>query len=493
MGSVRDDSAVVKMTAPVAASVPVSVVSRPGVAYPERAPFDPPNPVYAMVEAALRDLGLDHGRVGTPDWNPLGDLCPVGGRIVLKPNLVASKNFHQVMQGELLACSSTHGSVLRPLIDYALRAVGPKGSVCVVDTPVEGCNLPQVLDGLGITALLAHFQSRGHDVRLLDLRKFQVVPHMAVDNVRRLGRSWNLGVLLRQELRGDPLGSQVVDLGSRSRFATCELRASLYCFHRSHLATPRPHHSGGRHEYSLPRTVLQADALINIAKLKTHKKSGVTLALKAVIGLCDEKYWLPHYTAGTPEEDGDEYPFRPPLSVRLENRLQRLPLPRIQSGPGRSDHSLIARAPRLSGPQNGMVRGYILEGSWSGNDTIWRTTLDLHHLILHTDRHGRLHDQPQRRELALIDGIIGGEGDGPLAATPRHSGVLLASLDPALADLCATRLMGFDPQQVPTVREALRRPLLATSDEARLDQRVDGPLPTEAYAPPSTWPYLVAK
>ena len=25
--------------------------------------------------------GLDHGRVGTPDWNPLGDLCPVGGRV----------------------------------------------------------------------------------------------------------------------------------------------------------------------------------------------------------------------------------------------------------------------------------------------------------------------------------------------------------------------------------------------------------------------------
>jgi hypothetical protein len=53
--------------------------------------------------------------------------------------------------------------------------------------------------------------------------------------------------------------------------------------------------------------------------------------------------------------------------------------------------------------------------------------------------------------------------------------------------------MGFDPQQVPTVREALRHPLLATSDEARLEQRVDGPLPTEAYTPPSTWPYLVVK
>ena len=62
--------------------------------------------------------------------------------------------------------------------------------------------------------------------------------------------------------------------------------------------------------------VLGADAVINIPKLKTHKKSGVTLALKSCIGLTNEKYWLPHYTAGTPAEDGDEFPFWPPLAVR---------------------------------------------------------------------------------------------------------------------------------------------------------------------------------
>ena len=45
---------------------------------------------------------------------------------------------------------------------------------------------------------------------------------------------------------------------------------------------------------------LGADAVINIPKLKTHKKSGVTLALKSCIGLTNEKYWLPHYTEGSP-------------------------------------------------------------------------------------------------------------------------------------------------------------------------------------------------
>ncbi len=463
-------------------SVPVAVISRPGADYPAQPPFDPPNPVYEMVESALRSLGLDRGRVGTPEWNPLGDVIAPGDRVVIKPNFVASKNFHQVIKGEMLACSSTHGSVLRPIIDYALRAAGPRGTVAVVDTPVEGCNVQQVLTGLGIEALLRYYRERGHHIEFYDLRKFQVVPRMLLDNVRRGGRSWNLGMLVREKLPGDPLGSQVVDLGSRSRFADVEQRGPHYRFHRSHLYTPVPHHTGGRHEYSLPRTVLFADAILNVAKMKTHKKSGVTMALKAVIGLCNEKYWLPHYTAGTVGEDGDEYPLRPPLWVRVENQLQRFPLP--------GDHSLIARAPRISGPQNGLLRGYILEGSWDGNDTIWRTTLDLHDLVLHADRSGRVHDTPQRRCLVFVDGIIAGEGDGPLASTPRHAGLLCAGQDPVLVDLCCTRLMGFAPERVPTVWQALRRPLLATSVAENLQEVVDGPLPSSSFVPPSTWENL---
>jgi uncharacterized protein (DUF362 family) len=459
--------------------LPVAVVSRPGADYPAEPPFDPPNPIYEMVEVALRNLGLDQGRVGTPEWNPLGDVIAPGDRVVIKPNFVASKNFHQVMRGERLACSSTHGSVLRPIVDYALRAAGPRGVVSIVDTPVEGCNIEQVLRGLGIEELLRYYRERGQSVDFFDLRKFQVVPRMVIDNVQRHGRSWNLGLLVRKTLPGDPRGSTVIDLGARSRFAPVEHRGRRYRFHRSHLYTPVPHHTGGRHEYSLPRTVLEADAILNIAKMKTHKKSGVTMALKAVIGLCDEKYWLPHYTAGTPWEDGDEYPSRPPLSVRVENQLQRFPLP--------GNHSLIARAPELQAPQNGMVRGYILEGSWEGNDTIWRTTLDLHDLVLHADRSGRVHDTPQRRYLAFVDGIIAGEGEGPLAATPRHAGLLCAARDPVLLDLVGTRLMGFVPQCVPTVWQALARPLLATSREELLRQVTDGPLPAEPFRPPTGW------
>ena len=51
----------------------VVVVTRPGVRYVLEPPFDPPNPIYEMVEAVFRQLGYDAARAGTPEWNPLGD------------------------------------------------------------------------------------------------------------------------------------------------------------------------------------------------------------------------------------------------------------------------------------------------------------------------------------------------------------------------------------------------------------------------------------
>jgi uncharacterized protein (DUF362 family) len=468
----------------------VAVVARPGTRYVLEAPFSPPNPVYAMVERALADLGLDAARAGTPDWNPLGDLVQPGDRVLIKPNFVTSKNFEEHLRGERLAASSTHGSVLRPILDYVMRAAGPHGRVTVVDTPVEGCNLDEVVDGLGVKALLRWYAGRGQRVGFIDLRHFRVVPRLVLDDVRRAGRSLNLGLLLRRRLPGDPLGYQPIDLAERSFFAEVERRAPRFAFHRSHKHTPVPHHSGGRHRYSVPRSVLDADVVINIPKLKTHKKSGVTVALKSVIGLTNQKYWLPHYTLGTVDEDGDEFPFRPPLAVRIENQLQRLPLP--------FDHSLIARAPKVAAGrgQNGLLHGYILEGSWQGNDTIWRTTLDLNQILFYADRHGRLTDTPQRRYLALVDGIIAGEGEGPLAATPRPSGVLIAGTDPVLVDVVATRRMGFDLARVPTVARALAngagsRALLLTSRLDQLEVHEDGPPEPRPFVPPETWPDLL--
>jgi len=65
-----------------------------------------------------------------------------------------------------------------------------------------------------------------------------------------------------------------------------------------------------------------------------------------------------------------------------------------------------------------------------------------------------------RAVLSILDGIVGGEGDGPLALRDRPLGVVLASLDPVALDLVAVALMGYRAEAIPKIREAMAAPSL---------------------------------
>ena len=51
-------------------------------------------------------------------------------------------------------------------------------------------------------------------------------------------------------------------------------------------------------------------------------------------------------------------------------------------------------------------------------------------------------------DLAVIDGFVGMEGNGPIAGTPFNSRVAIAGTDALAADIIATRVMGFEPAGV---------------------------------------------
>src|SRR6185436_17237787 len=67
-------------------------------------------------------------------------------------------------------------------------------------------------------------------------------------------------------------------------------------------------HGKGRHRYLVAKDVLDADVVINLPKLKTHKKAGVTCALKNLIGINGNKEYLPHHRLGGSDLGGDCYP-----------------------------------------------------------------------------------------------------------------------------------------------------------------------------------------
>ena len=53
-----------------------------------------------------------------------------------------------------------------------------------------------------------------------------------------------------------------------------------------------------------------------------------------------------------------------------------------------------------------------------------------------------------RPDFAIVDGIIGMEGNGPIQGTPKASGVLIFGSDPVAVDATCCRVMGLVPREI---------------------------------------------
>jgi uncharacterized protein (DUF362 family) len=126
-------------------------------------------------------------------------------------------------------------------------------------------------------------------------------------------------------------------------------------------------------ELYLPKTVLEADFLVSLPKLKTHHWVGATLSLKNMFGI------VPGCCYGWPKN--------------------------------------------------------ILH--WAG---ITRSILDINSTV--------------RPDFAIVDGIVGMEGNGPIQGTAKASGVLILGEDPVAVDSTAARVMGLVPERIDYLAKA---------------------------------------
>jgi uncharacterized protein (DUF362 family) len=138
---------------------------------------------------------------------------------------------------------------------------------------------------------------------------------------------------------------------------------------------------------SLPKTVLGADFVVSMPKMKTHHWVGVTLALKNMFGI------VPGNCYGWPK-----------------NVLH-----------------------------------------WAG---ISKSILDINSTV--------------RPDFAIVDGIVGMEGNGPIQGTPKASGVLVAGDDPVAVDATCARIMGLVPERIDYLKRAAL--LLGNMEEKRIEQ-----------------------
>lgn len=61
--------------------------------------------------------------------------------------------------------------------------------------------------------------------------------------------------------------------------------------------------------------------------------------------------------------------------------------------------------------------------------------------------------------ISFIDGIVGMEGNGPTGGTPKKLGITLAARNPHALDLYTCALVGFEPDEIPTLSAAVKRGL----------------------------------
>jgi uncharacterized protein (DUF362 family) len=415
----------------------------PSAAYPEY-PFGPDtrakeiNHAYEGVRESLWLLELDAEHYGRGNWNPLREIVRLGDTVVLKPNFV--RDFRETRPGHE-NCLITHGSIIRAILDYVYIALKGEGRIIIADAPQNDADFNEIRRIAGLDEIQEFYHHHANvDVEIYDLRL-------------KKGRMVDDIIIGYDKLPGDPAGYVKVDLGQHSTF--CEVSHLCHLLYGAEYDTSelRSHHHDDVHEYLIAKTIMEADCVINLPKLKTHKKTGITICLKNLVGINGNKNWLPHHRLGTPAQGGDQF-----ADDGMKHRIERRAMACFRGvfpflGPMRKSvgKTLRTLGKGIFGDTN---IDTIRSGNWYGNDTTWRMVLDLNRILMYADKDGHLQDSPARRLFCIVDGIVSGEGNGPLDPIPKSAGVVVVGKNPVTVELACARLMGFDFMRLPVLRRA---------------------------------------
>ena len=369
-------------------------------------------------------VDLSFVRVNPGDW------------VVIKPNLVKEHKENDPSEWRSVITSP---ELIREVCLDVCRKLNGKGKVTICDAPQTDSSFSKISNLLGLKAIAKSCSEiYGVTVEIVDLRNEEWTSEGGI-------------ITKREKLDGDPAGVIAFNLGADSLFFGHKGEGRYYGADYD-AGVVNSHHHGNVQEYLICATPILADVFINMPKMKTHKKTGVTLNLKNLVGINADKNWLPHHIEGSPHLGGDEFPDltvkrrMEQISVKFARKLA-LKLPFL--GPK------IAIQLRKAGTSAfGHGNQVIRSGNWHGNDTTWRMALDLNRCLLFGNTDGSLRTANAKRYYSVIDGLIGMEGLGPMQGDPIESGVVVGGTDPVAVDMVAARIMGFDWRKLPIIREA---------------------------------------
>ena len=334
------------------------------------------------------------GLLGMDPSNPFKTLVKPGDRVFVKPNWVSHRYRESCLYQHDVFTTITHPAVIREVVRFIDLALAGKGRILIGDNPSIDADFQQLMNIQQLNSLKEEIKT---PLDILDLR-----PLVCRDLK-------DYGYRSRMQLQtGDPHGETTINLGRRSKLYGLNPRLFRGVFNER-AETVRAH-SRETQLYSFSNAIFQSDVFISVPKMKTHHKCGVTLNLKGLVGTIGRKNYLVHWREGFPAIGGDAYPnFWTWFADRFKKVKKR--------------------------------------GAWSGNDTIWRMVVDLYQGI----------QQGPKRRFSIVDGILGGEGNGPFCPEPKLAQTLVVGTDFVETDLVATRLMGFDTSRIPYLKYFLDR------------------------------------
>ena len=374
-------------------------------------------------------------RAGT-GWSPR--------QVVLKPNWV----IHETDPAFPISALVTDSRLIEATAQACLELFPSIEQLWIADCPLQSANWELLCRQAGIDQMRERLTSRwGDRVRVADFRR-----EVAFQKE---------GTFLQSSFspQADPKGYREIELGKSSHLEALASQAERFAVNDYNAAITRSNHSAGSHRYLVSQTILNSDLFINLPKWKTHQKSGITAGLKNVVGINGDKAYLPHFRRGAPKWGGDEYQDENRWLYWIQTQCREKLQKRSQLGfrllkPG---WELLKKwkgiETRYASPRQKKMKFYVAGGAWHGNETIWRMIYDLNLIIQCADAAGKLQASPQRDYFCLVDGLICGEGNGPLQPLPREMDWLGYGNDPFLIDTALAWWMGFDPGKIPLLRE----------------------------------------
>ncbi|MGV8171923.1 MAG: DUF362 domain-containing protein, partial [Candidatus Woesearchaeota archaeon] len=86
-------------------------------------------------------------------------------------------------------------------------------------------------------------------------------------------------------------------------------------------------------------------------------------------------------------------------------------------------------------------------------------------------------------KINIMDAVVGMEGQGPGNGDPKNTGLIIASTDAISLDVVQSRIMGFNPLNIPIITAAINRRLINISDIKIIGDYTNSNIPKLDYRP----------